>query len=276
LRKIIIARLLALVMAVTALAGTAASASAATAASATSGVWIASSGGQSLTSAVLQVSADSTDYAKQVRAMIPVWEKEVSAGRDPGLPGVTDHSKAGELAALSELDADLGRQVSGQAVPAVDTGNPNTFPIRGQKGSGGLYWTATFITQLEYCGSSCDITDKLTSNVTINPGATVTQIISRNLYFPDSGNLQNRHYQMWAVCRGVICANQNTGDLPLTPDTGRDYLRNYGDRHGNVLTVGLTLWTYWIPLADYASDSGKTHDCTCEAASVGNACVYSY
>jgi hypothetical protein len=280
LRKITISRLLVPVMVVAALAGAATSASASTTASArpapAPGVWIAVTQGQSLTSAVLHVSAHSTDYAKRVRAMIPVWAKEVSAGRDPGLPGLAGHSRRGELAALSELNTDLGRQISGLAVPAVDTGDPNTFPIRGQRGSGGLYWTATFITQLYYCGSSCDVTDKYTSNVTINPGATVTQIVSRNLYFPDSGNLQNKHFQMWAVCRGVVCEDKDTGDLPDLPNTGYDYLRDYGDRHGNVLTIALTLWTYWTPLADYASDSGKTHDCTCETTSVGNACMYSY
>lgn len=78
---------------------------------------------------------------------------------------------------------------------------------------------------------------------------------------------------MWAVCRGVVCADEGTGDLP---STGYDCLRDYGDRRGDVLTVGLTLWTFWTPLEDYAGDSGKTHDCTRETANVGHACAYSY
>ena len=208
-----------------------------------------------------------------MRTLIPVWESEVSAGKDPGLPGVTGQPKSRQLAALAELRTDLDRQASGAVVPAIDYGNPNTFPIRGQRDSTGWFWTASFENDLDACGSSCVLTDRFRSNVTIDPGATVTRVTGNNLYFPDHGNFQNTHFEMWAVCAGVVCADQDTGNLP---NPSNDYLRNYGDRHLKVLTVGPTLWTYMVPYGTYVGDSDKTHDCTGESAVIGNGCYYGY
>jgi hypothetical protein len=49
--------------------------------------------------------------------LIPVWEGEVSAGKDPGLPGVTGQPNASQPVALGNLSTDLDRQAAGLAVP---------------------------------------------------------------------------------------------------------------------------------------------------------------
>lgn len=238
-----------------------------------SGVWIKYSPDQSFVSAVLQEAAISADYTARIRAIIPVWRRQAAAGHDLALPNVSDRSPAGQLTAVNDLSAALDSQESGQFVRAVAANNPNTFPIRGQRDASGLYWTATFENDLAYCEGSCETTDRYVSRVRIDPGTTVTRVSATNRYFPDAGHLGNRHFEMWAVCRATVCGHANTGNLPTS---SVDYLRDYGDRHSNVLTIGLTQWTYWNPLGTYHGDSGKTHDCDGEAAKVGNACRYSY
>jgi hypothetical protein len=236
-------------------------------------VWIASSPGESLTSAVLHETATSAAYTARVRAIIPVWEKEAAAGHNLGLPGVADRSTAGQLAALADLRASLDRQIPGQVTPAVNVNDPNSFPIRGQRDNSGLFWTATFENDLALCDPDCETTDKYVSKVSINPGSVASSINSSNLYFPNSGNLGNKHFEMWAVCRGIVCGHKNTGDLP---NSSRDVLDNYGNRQGDVLTIGITQWVFWNPLGGYYADSGKTHDCDCQPQNLGNSCHYSY
>ncbi|MEV8517497.1 hypothetical protein [Dactylosporangium sp. NPDC051484] len=129
------------------------------------------------------------------------------------------------------------------------------------------------IYEAQYCTSTCQVTDRYKANVTVNPGATTTRFNGSNLYFPDSGNFQNKHFKMWSVCQGSVCGSADTGNLL---NASVDYLSGYGDRHGKVLTSAVTLWVYFAPWASYQSDGAKTHDADCEAASVGNACRYSY
>ena len=237
-------------------------------------VYIEYSPGQSLTSAVLHESAMSSTYAAKVRALVPAWEREVSAGKDPGLPGVTGKPKADQLAALGELNTDLGRQAAGLAVPAIDYGDPNTFPIRGQRDSSGWFWTGTWENDLDACSDECEVTDRFRSNVTIDPGATITRVTSSgNLYFPDAGNFQNNHFQIFAVCSGSVCSSIDTGNLS---STSNNTIEDYGDRHLKVLTIGIDLWTYVVPFESYIADAGKTHDCTGESVVLGNGCYYSY
>jgi hypothetical protein len=73
---------------------------------------------------------------------------------------------------------------------------------------------------------------------------------------------------MWAVCRGSICADTDTGQLPANSN---DLVR-YADRHNNVVTIAITLWVFFNPQARYVPDGAKTNDCTFPAA--GSICRF--
>jgi hypothetical protein len=158
-------------------------------------------------------------------------------------------------------------------IPLINGHDPNSFPVRGEAGSGHLYWTGmTLIVAARFCDpNGCDSdTDRYTSRVTINPGAKTSRINGQNLYFPDSGNFGNKHFEMFAINKGRVVADENTGGLPAKSE---DFLTVRNALNGTVLTVAIALWVYLNPYGEYFPDGAKTHDCTC-AKAPDNECRY--
>jgi hypothetical protein len=95
------------------------------------------------------------------------------------------------------------------------------------------------------CGSD---TDRYTSKVTVNPGAKTSRVNGQNLYFPNSGNFGNKHFQLWEINSGNIVGNFDTGNLP---NSSEDFVSSIRALNGTVLTVAVTLWVYLNPYGNY-------------------------
>lgn len=221
---------------------------------------------------------DGTSVADQLEALkLEVTTRPVEPGATqtvpvPELEPPGEEQGARRMVPDSEVTEPTGTEITAAAT-AVDPGDPNTFPVRGFAGSGRLFWRdmPLILEAGVYRSGSFVVTDRYTARVRINPGATSSLVTSSNLYSPNGGHFQNKHFQIFAVCRGRICSSTNTGDLPTASS---NVISQYGDRHGLVLTIGVVLWVYFTQYAAYGHDEAKTTDATCEARSTGNACRY--
>lgn len=153
--------------------------------------------------------------------------------------------------------------------PMADGNNPNSFPVKGTPGAGRSFWQDMPLTVSgAFCTGSCSVTDKYTSRIRITPGPTSAKVDSTNLYSPNRGNFGNQHFELWAICRGTICADTDTGQL----SGNSSHLVRYADRHSNVVTIAVTLWVYFNPTANYVPDGAKTNDCAFPAT--GSICRF--
>jgi len=236
-------------------------------------IYVVTRGNENTTDAVWAYAAHHKVFRNAALKLAKAWQTRIAPGKSAtGIsvgPGHTKHAAK----QLQSLIVHLRRNKKTGLKANPD--DPNTFPVRGEPGSGQLYWTGMRLAlNGEHCDSDgCTVTDKWVSKVKIDAGPTVTRITGGNTWFPNSGNFSNIHFRMWGGFRGRVCGAENTGGLPVP--TSIDYLRDYGDRHGNVLTVGVVLWIYAAPLGRYISDEAKTHDAICEDQSKGNMCWFS-
>jgi hypothetical protein len=239
--------------------------------------------------AVANTGAVDPTYRAKAQVIVGKWLASTAAGRTVTVPGVNDVPLAANksnLAALSQqlisgsaaTRPDMATPATAGARPAiakpldVSANNPNTYPVRGGPGSGNLYWTNMQVAyEADYCsGGSCTDEDKITSNVTIDPGATSTRITSSSTYSPNHGNFANKHLEGWAINHGYLVGNANSGNLP---GAGPFYVGNSPYMYGAVLTSAVTLWVSFQGVY-HSGDGAKTHDATCESQNIGSACRY--
>lgn len=254
-------------------------------------IFVVTSGSQSVEDAIADRAAVDSSYRVAARRIGTQWASRLGRGlRVPGLAGATPTQQRASVNTLNrELATGRPAATAGNStvvigsggvgvsarmvVPLINGHDPNSFPVRGNPGSGRTYWTGMqLIVAARFCGpDGCSSdTDRFTSNVTINPGAVTSRVNGRNLYFPDSGNFGNKHFEMFAINRGNIVGDANTGNLPAS---SQDYVSSSRALNGTVLTVAITLWVYLNPYGSYYADGAKTHDCTCHPKP-DNACTY--
>jgi len=159
-------------------------------------------------------------------------------------------------------------------VSALD---PNSFPVRGYPMGDKSYWKyLTLVVAGRYCGpQGCGAdTDRITCNVTVNPGAVTTRFDSTCGYTPNANNFQNKHYDLWSINRGAVVGSTTTGNLfSGSGGSGSFYLSSSRALNGTVLTSAAALWVYAAPLGTYIVDDGKTADATCRPVG-DNRCYY--
>jgi hypothetical protein len=309
LRKISFVRLLVPTIAIAALVGTVVPASAATTApmrsaaapdsaasvslanapapagQPTGGLWVLRSPSETALQAIADSGATDAPYRAKAQAKVKQWLSSAAAGKTVTVPGVNDAPLAAGTADLTTLSRQLAAGAAAttpevavaapnSAAPLDVNGNdPNSFSVRGEPGSGNLYWVDLQVAyEADYCTDACVDMDKIVSTVTIDPGATTTRISNSSIYSPNHGDFANKHLEGWAINKGNLVGNDNSTNIPGAPPF---YVGNSRPLNGTVLTTAVTLWVYFIPEGDYiAGDGAQTHDATCEAASTGNACRY--
>lgn len=253
------------------------------------GLWVVKSSGETVLEAVQRQAAADPSYSSQARRSVDDWIARTNAGERVRLLDRNDTPIVATSRSLVALRSALALSVSqrpagrpghvavpttatvppGGTRPLIDGNDPNAFPVKGMPGSGRSFWQNMPLTVTgTFCNPSCTVTDKYTSRVRITPGPTSAAVSSTNLYSPNSGNFGNEHFEMWGLCRGTICADTDTGQLPANSN---DLLR-YSDRHNNVITIAITLWVYFRPTAKYVPDGAKTTDCTFPAT--GSICRF--
>lgn len=105
---------------------------------------------------------------------------------------------------------------------AADPNDPNSFDVRGAaSGGNNSYWTGM---QLAIAARVCDVTqptcsddtDRFTTNLTIDPGRGATRFTwSGSAYFPTTGAFENKHLHLWAINRGNVINDEDTGDISV-------------------------------------------------------------
>jgi hypothetical protein len=207
-------------------------------------------------------AATDRSYLAQARKVVDHWLALTATGESVRLLDRDNKPVLATRESLAVMKSTLATTVRASAPPVVwpevNGDDPNSFPVRGKPGSGRSFWQDM---PLEVdgvlCDPTCTLEDRYTSRVRITPGPTSAAVSSTNLYSPNHGNFGNQHFEMWAICRGVICADTDTGQLPANSN---DLIR-CPDRHNNVVTIAITLWVFFKPIGSYVPDGAKTNDC---------------
>ncbi len=246
-------------------------------------VFVVTTGDQSIGQALVEQSATDPQYRTRARSLVAEWRSKIAAGQAPELGSLTDDlTRRDSLKALKELEGALDAQAPAgtptyvAAVPMSSGENPNTFQVRGDVGDGRTYWEGMrLIAAGRFCGpAGCSgDTDRISCRVTVNPGAKTSRYDSNCTYSPNNGNFGDRHYELWAINRGVVVGNEDTGRLfSGGSGAGSYYLSSNRKLNGTVLTSALKLWVYAKPLESYRGDGAKTADATCNKSN--NVCKY--
>jgi hypothetical protein len=204
------------------------------------GIFVVTFGDQTIEYGIARHAATDPAYRASAQDLTRSWIDQLDATGSP-IPGLTGQDASTQLANITKLNSDLtagnlpqteltskdgqldstGPQSStsdsGVIGPKAEGGNPNSFPVRGAPGGSRLYWTGmSLIIAGRFCGpSGCSAdTDRITSRVTVDPGARTTRFSSTNLYAPNSGAFGDRHLQLWAINRGAIVGKNDTQGLP--------------------------------------------------------------
>ena len=256
------------------------------------GLWVVKTSGETLLEAVARQAATDPAYRAQARRTVAAWVARSRAGLPVTVLDEADRPVTATAPALRDLGSALARTTVPARVPAgpgasaqhepgakvsttvdvrpmADGNDPNSFPVRGAPGAGRSFWQDMPLTVSgAFCTGSCSVTDKYTSRIRITPGPTSAKVDSTNLYSPNGRHFGNQHFELWAICRGSICADTDTGQL----SGNSSHLVRYTDRHSNVITIAVTLWVYFNPTANYVPDGAKTSDCA--FPSTGSICRF--
>ncbi len=265
-------------------------------------IFVVSVGGEGLDAAIKRQADVDPAYRHKALMLTRAWQAQFAAGNQIVLQSITKDQTSQQISeTLARLEASLqfgatstsstpaapatadthtlATQPDSAAVtPMVSGLDPNSFPVRGYPMGDKSYWKyLTLIVAGRYCApQGCgEDTDRITCNITVNPGAVTSRLDSSCGYFPNAGNFQNKHYDLWAINRGSIVGSTTTGNLfSGTGGTGSYYLTNNFALNSTVLTSAAALWAYATPLGTYILDNTKTADATCRAPG-DNRCFYS-
>lgn len=156
----------------------------------------------------------------------------------------------------------------------VNPGDPNSFQVRGQPGSGRTYWTgANTAVAFAYCTGTCYETDRITARGTVNPGAVSDRIDITTVYSPNHGHLNPYvDLQFKSINRGIVTGTGTAAQMP----SSRSWVQGNGRSYrGTVLTISIALGVDIYP-APYNGaerwDGAKTADATCSTSD--NTCRY--
>jgi hypothetical protein len=254
-------------------------------------LYVVTFNGESVEAGIAHHAATDAAFRASAARLTAAWLSKLRSAKSVTISGLGETGHAAQVASIARLHANL---VSGElprteltsktgsmataapsaaATLSIDGNNPNSFPVRGAPGSGRTYWTGmTEIVAFHHCDASgCDPdTDRYTSKITVNPGAVTSKVSATNVYYPSSGAFGNKHFELWAINRGSIVGDVDTGNLPAS---SIDYVKSNRALNGTVLTVAVTLWVYVNPYGTYVADGAKTADATCRPVG-DNTCVY--
>lgn len=265
-------------------------------------IFVVSVGGEGLDAAIKREADVDPAYRDKALMLARAWQAQLAAGNQIALQSITkDRTSQQSSDTLARLEASLqlganstsstaaatatadshsltAQPDSAAVTPMVSGLNPNLFPVRGYPMGDKSYWKyLTLIVAGRYClPNGCgEDTDRITCNITVNPGAVTSRFDSSCGYFPNAGNFQNKHYDLWAINRGSVVGSTTTGNLfSGTGGTSPYYLTNNFALNSTVLTSAAALWAYATPLGTYVEDAAKTADATCRAPG-DNRCFYS-
>jgi hypothetical protein len=119
---------------------------------------------------------------------------------------------------------------------------------------------------------------EIASNISLNAGLRTARVASQSFYMMNKdGHILNPHFDLYAVCRGVVCGSQApTPNIPTNNKNALFFL-DYIDRTNNVLTIGVALRGTFSVTGGHMGVAGKTHDATCPNGSGSNtACRWTY
>ena len=227
-------------------------------------------GSQSMYDAILSNASRDDDFLDAALSMARLWRASSQLGKP--LTGLGE-SRFDQRQNVERLLRKLRKLKAGQA---ADVGlDPNTFPVRGSAGSGNLVWQGM---QLIVAGrictpSGCETkdSDRVTSRVTVNPGAVTSRLDITTVHSPDGGAFGEMHFQFFAINRGKVT---NTRDTPSKePGSFQTVFGNDADLNGTVLTVAVNLWVFANYYGTYVSDGAKTADAKC-SPKPDNECRY--
>ncbi len=209
-------------------------------------------------------------------------------GQAVSLPGSSPAGAATDAQRIRLLLEDVGEGpelLDSQADQSPDSSimsDPSNFPIRGSSANSGYSWRwQQFWVEGAYCGfGGCTVTDRITTNVTTDPGAWTTRANATLLYSPNSGNFSGAVFSTWTLrytWQDVAGFNVSPTNHNATGEMGPWFAYLWDNKrvpgygwaaHAHELDVHFAPWGQDI------TDSSKTGQMQCEPPSLGERCRY--
>ncbi|MBV9165064.1 MAG: hypothetical protein JO342_02820 [Solirubrobacterales bacterium] len=199
------------------------------------------------------------------------WLGRLEASGGPGVPGT-----ATLFAGMAELvRAQAALHQTGTAsdpVATIATRNPQDFPVFGEPANSNRTWEmrSFWISHVELKIEngkvvSEKLTDKVTANAEINPGAVTSKIDFSLTYLPDSGEFSRVHLQVWVLCyrNRRICNTENSADLGSTKHLSPLYISSSEKLYGDKISHAIKLWGKIRGSKNYDSEGVLSGFATC-------------
>lgn len=150
--------------------------------------------------------------------------------------------------------------------------DPDSFPVNGNPGAGNTYWTqmkpglgSKLCRTENIIFSRCDVTDKASTAITINPGSVSNRVTWSMNYSPNEGYFSQIHIDFFVLNHGVIVGRGTTNDLGSYAGSMTVY--NDIDLHGKEMEVAAQVWAMTAD-GEWIWDGAKTGVAKCDAISV--------
>jgi hypothetical protein len=190
---------------------------------------------------------------------------------DVGLPPLPTITLPGLLAAIKS--STLAPAVAPRASSAM---NPAKFPTHGHAINNRRSWTTYYADEFKNCSiTGCDVLDRVSANLLVDPGAKTTKFSTHMTYFPKTtGIFGEVHFEVWALCHRSLqqCGNENSPSL----EDQKNHTWNLSSStpmNGDYLTHAAVFWAEIIPGSGvYSASKAKTGTAKCNKRD--NRCRY--
>jgi hypothetical protein len=204
--------------------------------------------------------------------------KRLNAGHDVYVPEGTRNSVTSVKATPQELRAAVRAARLSRAGSTPKT-VPKNFPFNGYgcdvDGPYYSHWCGKYVLDVDYCDpKGCELEDRITAKVTVDPGVKKSRVVYKSLYSPDHRDFTDIHFEWWTLCYGHadVCGHHDTENFKGS-SSGTFYPESDVHLYGDRLAHAFELWAYSTQTGEFVGDPGRTGTALCEERPE-TACVY--
>lgn len=258
-------------------------------------LWIVGNEDQSFAERVELAVEANPDVADDAVVVLDDLENAIAAGKNVDLPGspggsASDRDVVSDAQQLVEtvVDDQENQNVSlvGQDGAAVDKvrlaadgplvpSSPTDFELRGFEKNDARSWSVKTELDGGYCyRGNCNITDRVKTTWTIDPGRAGDRFSFTSLYSTNGGNFQNIYADIYVDCSGSECERDTAGDTGDRDGTGKGVVTvKHKDQEGKTLRQRVRMRATFIPNSTRYYDGIKTGTAKCKTGS-DRSCPY--
>ncbi|MBC7632974.1 hypothetical protein [Aeromicrobium sp.] len=258
-------------------------------------LWIVGNEDQSFAERVELAVEANPDIADDATAVLDDLQAAIAAGDEVNLPGspggsgsdsdaISDAQESVETVVDEQEDQNVALvDQAGEPVDQVRLAadgplvpsSPTDFELRGFEKNDARSWSVKTELDGGYCyRGACNITDKVKTTWTVDPGREGDKFSFTSLYATNSGNFQNIFADIYSDCSGSECGRNTAGDSGNRDGTGKgvEYV-SHKDQAGKTLRQRIRMRATFIPNSTRYYDGVKTGTAKCKTGS-NRSCPY--